>query len=93
MRNLYKIRLTIVVGLLFCAGHGMAQQKQDSPNPNATRTVLGPIQRLGVVDMRAPSEDWDPFFKTVQKIHTPGIDARKDRVMELKAEATKSTRP
>ena len=39
--------------------------------------------------MRAPSENWDIVFKTVQKIHSPGLDARKDRVMELKAEANR----
>ncbi len=75
------------MGLFLGAGYVNAQQKEMGPNPNATRTQLAPIERIGVVNMSEESEDWDPFFKTVQKIHLPGIDARKDEVKRLKAEA------
>ncbi len=87
MRNLYKLQFLIVVGLLFCGGAATAQQQEAGPDPNVIRTQLGSIERLGVVDMREETEDWDPFFKTVQKIHVPGLDANKDRVKALKDEA------
>jgi hypothetical protein len=89
MRNLYKFQLLLLLVALFGKGQAMAQQPNAVPGHTAERTVLAPIQRLGVVDMQQQSEDWDPFFKTVQKIHAPGIDARKDQVMALKAEANR----
>ncbi len=87
MRNLYKFQLAILVAMLFGAGQLVAQQREAGPDPTVIRTQLPPIERLGVVNMQDKSENWDPFFKTIQKIHVPGIDARKDRVRELKAEA------
>lgn len=88
MRNFTKHSLAIV--LLGFSAFGttvLGQGKSDNSNPNATRTFLGPIQRLGVVNMKEKSEDWDPFLKTVVKIHEPGIDWRKDQVREEKAKA------
>jgi Secretion system C-terminal sorting domain len=87
MRNLYNLIVAAALALPLCTSIALAQNKEVGPNPNATRTQLAPIARLGVVDMREETENWDPFMKTVQKIHIPGIDARKDRVAELKEEA------
>lgn len=80
---------TPLVALFLSGSQVIGQKIKNDPNPTATRTQLGPIERLGVVDMSAPSENWDVVFKTVEKIHVPGIDARKDRVRELKAEANR----
>lgn len=89
MRKNYTVTQLLVVALACIAGRALAQAPEMLPNPGATRTELAPIERLGVVDMSAPSEEWDPFLKTVQKIHVPGIDARKDEVRRLKDEANK----
>jgi hypothetical protein len=90
MRNLYNVMLaTPLLALSMLGIPATAQQNQSSPAPTIVRTQLAPIQRLGVVDMRVAAELWDPVFKTVEKIHTPGIDARKDQVRALKAEANR----
>lgn len=90
MRHLYKLQLAVAVMALLGAWNSLrGQQIETNPNPNATRTQLGPITRLGVVDMRAPAELWDPVLKTVEKFPMPGIDARKDQVRALKAEANR----
>lgn len=91
MRNLNRniaFGCFVAIGLLLSSGL-MGQNGQVVPGQSHSRTQLGPIQRLGVVDMRAPSEEWDPFLKTIEKIPTPGVDARKDHVRELKAEANR----
>jgi hypothetical protein len=89
MRNRYKIQFAIAVLLLLGTGLANAQQKADAPSLDAVRTQLAPVQRLGVINMREESEDWNPFFKTVEKLPAPGIDARKDRVAALKDEANR----
>jgi hypothetical protein len=90
MRNLYKVMLaTPLLALQLLAGPVLGQQNQTISNPAVIRTQLAPIQRLGVVNMQEAAEMWDPVFKTVEKIHVPGIDARKDQVRLLKAEANR----
>jgi hypothetical protein len=90
MRNPYKVQFALaVMAFLLASASLFGQNKEEGANPRATRTQLGPIERLGVVDMRAPSELWDPVLKTVEKIPVPGMDARKDHVRELKAEANR----
>lgn len=89
MRKFYNVQLAVAVVLVVCAGLVKGQTAQVTAAGIITRTQLAPVQRLGVVDMRAPAEEWDPFLKTVQKMPTPGIDARKDRVAALKEEANK----
>lgn len=88
----YRYKIQLVCALIAAIGFGgrlWAQQIEIDPNPNASKVRLAPIERAGVVDMRAPSENWDVVFKMVQKMPIPGIDARKDRVRELKAEANR----
>ena len=60
---------------------------QGSSKSTITSTPLGPIERSGVVNMSDAEDDWDPYFKTVIKIHEPGIDWRKDQVRAEKAMA------
>ena len=77
MRNLYKVMLaTQLLAMQLLVTPVFGQQA----NPITSTVVpsqLAPIQRLGVVNTRQASEMSDPDFKTVKKIHTPGIDARK----------------
>lgn len=82
-------RWSMAVALFSITGlSAQAQQVEVNPNPDVVRTVLGPIERSGVVDMTAQvADDWDPFLKTVVKVHEPGIDARKDKVRAEKQAA------
>lgn len=89
MRNLYKVMLaTQLLAMQLLVTPVFGQQANPIPS-TVVRSQLAPIQRLGVVNMRQASEMWDPVFKTVEKIHTPGIDARKDQVRALKEEANR----
>ncbi len=65
----------------------MGQQSGTKLDREITSTPLGAIERQGVVEMSEKFDDWDPYFKTVVKIHEPGIDARKDQVRKEKEAA------
>lgn len=89
MRNFTKN--TIAIAILCCSAIGgplLGQGGSAKVDRDIVSSQIGPIVRQGVANMSAQSEDdWDPYFKTVVKIHEPGIDSRKDQVRAEKAVA------
>ncbi|MEM0998912.1 MAG: hypothetical protein AAGN35_17775 [Bacteroidota bacterium] len=70
--------------ILFLPGTLTAQQAVQQSDDIRTYPPIE-IPKAGVVVLGEQTEDWNPFLKTVQKVHRPGMSARKDDYLRRKA--------
>lgn len=88
--NMVKLRRTCMLTALLLPLGAVVAQAIPQPVVYPTEVVQSPvvkIQKLATVRFSELKDDWNPVLKTVRTIHTPGINARKDEFLRLKAEA------
>jgi len=80
-------RLTFISLLgVFLYNVSFAQQ-QDITDPNVISYPAEKVAKAGTVIVSDITEDWHPFMKTFEVIHTPGVNSEKDRFLALKKQA------
>ena len=82
-------RTALVLSLILPIGTLMAQGGE-TPRVLDTKVVESPVfkvEKLATVRFSDLKDDWNPVLKTIRTVHTPGVNARKDELIRLKAEA------
>jgi Secretion system C-terminal sorting domain len=82
-------RTALVLSLILPIGTLMAQGGE-TPRVLDTKVVESPVfkvEKLATVRFSDLKDDWNPVLKTIRTVQTPGVNARKDELIRLKAEA------
>ncbi|MFC1733708.1 hypothetical protein ACFL6I_25700 [candidate division KSB1 bacterium] len=81
-----------LLGITFNLTTSFAQHQIDNNDPNVKSYPVEQAAKIGTVNISEISEDWFPFLKTIEVIHTPGVNVEKDKFLAYKEIANNAMR-